>query len=80
MTLCSRHPRFTIALSILIFVSVLLFANSDLHVRLLNSMGFRRGGGLAELLNIEDMHYQKMLDQRQDFVKKWGPTADKINP
>jgi hypothetical protein len=80
MALYSRHPRFTIALLVLIFISVLLFANSEPHDPLFNSVGFNRGGGLAESLRSEEVQYQKMLGQRQDLIRKWGPTADKIDP
>lgn len=82
MALYSRHPRFTIALLILVFISVLLFANSEPDDSLFGSVGIHRLGGnyLAESLRIEEEHYQKMLDLRQDLVRKWGPTADKIDP
>lgn len=77
MALYKRHPRFTIALLILIFISILMFANSDPKDKL---VGFHRHGGLAESLRIEEVHYQKMLDQRQDLIRKWGPTPDRIDP
>ncbi|KAG8214141.1 hypothetical protein J3R82DRAFT_10907 [Butyriboletus roseoflavus] len=82
MALHSRHPRFTIALLVLIFISVLLFANSEPDDLLFGQVGFHRSAGryLAESLRIEEEQYQKMLDQRQDLIKKWGPTADKIDP
>lgn len=82
MALYSRHPRFTIALLVLIFISVLLFANSEPDDSLFDSFGFHRprGGYLAESLRIEEEQYQKTLDQRQDLIRKWGPTADKIDP
>ena len=80
MALYSHHPRFTIALLVLIFISVLLFANSEPHDPLSGSAGFNRGGSLAESLRFEEVQYQKMLDLRQDLIRKWGPTADKIDP
>jgi len=80
MALYSRHPRFTIALLVIIFISVLFFANSDLHDPRITSVGFRRGGGLAQTLAFENLQYQKTLSQRQDLIKKWGPTPDKIDP
>ena len=54
-----------------------MFANSDPKDKL---VGFHRHGGLAESLRIEEVHYQKMLDQRQDLIRKWGPTPDRIDP
>lgn len=81
MHLHSRHPRFTTALLVVIFISVLLLANLVPVDTLSGSVGFHRLGGaydLAETLRIEEEYYQKMLDQRQDLIKKWGPTADKI--
>lgn len=80
MALYSRHPRFTITLLVLIFVSVLLFANSEPRDPLFGSVGFHRGGSLVESLTIEEVQYQKMLNQRQDLIRKWGPTPDKIDP
>lgn len=82
MALYNRHPRFTIALLVLIFISVLLLANSEPDESLFNSVGFNLlgGGYLAESLRVEEEQYQKMLVQRQDLVKKWGPTADRIDP
>jgi hypothetical protein len=80
MTVYSRHPRFTITLLVLIFLVVLLFANADLNGPLLGPAGFlRRDGGLSESLKVEELHYQTMVKQRQDFIKKWGPTADRID-
>ena len=83
MTLFSSHPRLTTAILILMFISFIFFANwkSANSESLFNSMGFHRLGSdyLAESLTIEEEHYQKMLDRRQDLIKKWGPTADKIN-
>lgn len=75
MALYSRHPRFTIALFILIFVSVILFANSDSHD---SPFSFRRHDALAEALRIEEEYYQKMIVRRHQLIKKWGPTADRI--
>ncbi|KAG9316855.1 hypothetical protein JVU11DRAFT_2927 [Chiua virens] len=80
MALYSRHPRFTIALLVLIFISVLLFANSEPHDPLINSAGAYRGASLAESLKVEEFYYQKMLEGRRDLVRKWGPTPDKIDP
>ncbi|KAG6380486.1 methyltransferase domain-containing protein [Boletus reticuloceps] len=78
--LYSRHPRFTIALLGLIFISILLFANSEPHDPLFNSAGLHRGGSLAQSLAVEEVRYQKFLDRRQDLIRKWGPTPDKIDP
>ena len=80
MTLYNRHPRFTIALLVLIFISVLLFANSDPNGQLFNTVGLNQAGGLAASLTTEEVQYQKMLSQRQDLIRKWGPTPDKIDP
>lgn len=80
MALYSRHPRFTIALLVLIFISVLLFANSEPDDPPFSPVGFTRGGALVESLRVEESRYQRMLDQRQDLIRKWGPTPDKIDP
>ncbi|KAF9227115.1 hypothetical protein BS17DRAFT_747348 [Gyrodon lividus] len=80
MTLYARHPRFTIALFVLIFISVLLFANSESgHNSLIGPMAFRQSGSLRDSLRVEEVHYNEMLRQRQELIKKWGPTPDKVD-
>ncbi|KAF8122068.1 methyltransferase domain-containing protein [Boletus edulis] len=66
----ARHPRFTTT----------LLANSEPHNPLFNSVGLYRGGSLAQSLAVEEVRYQKFLDRRQDLIRKWGPTPDKIDP
>ncbi|KAF8843056.1 hypothetical protein BDN67DRAFT_964951 [Paxillus ammoniavirescens] len=80
MSLFVRHPRFTIAVLVLTFISFLLFTNSESsHDSLRSSMGFHPSGALYESLRVEEMHYKKMLRQRQELIEKWGPTPDKID-
>jgi len=77
MALYTRHPKFTITLLVLIFISVLMFASdSPLHSAAFNS--YR--GPLAETLGLEEMYYGEMLQRRQELIKKWGPTSEKIDP
>jgi hypothetical protein len=81
MPLYSRHPRFTITLLVLVFLSVLLFANSESsHDSLLSAMAFRQNTDLVETLREEEFLYNKMLHLRQELIKKWGPTPEQVVP
>lgn len=77
MALYARHPRFTLALLVLILISLFMFA-SDSPLR---SVAFNsRRGVLGDDLALEEMYYKKVLQQRQELIKKWGPTPEKIDP
>ncbi|KAH7888957.1 methyltransferase domain-containing protein [Phlebopus sp. FC_14] len=80
MAFYARHPRFTISLLALIFISLLLFANSGNHDSLMQSWSSRQNRALADSLRVEELHYKKMLHQRNNLIKQWGPTPDKIDP
>ncbi|EGO25988.1 hypothetical protein SERLADRAFT_388764 [Serpula lacrymans var. lacrymans S7.9] len=88
MALYSRHPRFTIALLVLIFIFVLLFANSGspdmlerpYPVALSKTTSLPPGFFVQEQLKLNEAHYQDMLEQRQGLIAKWGPTAEKVDP
>jgi hypothetical protein len=45
-------------------------------------MAFRksRDAVLAEALALDEMYYQEMVQRRQQLIKKWGPTPDKVDP
>lgn len=79
MALYARHPRFTVTLLILIFISLVMFAGDSAP---LSSMAFRksRDAVLAEALALDEMYYQEMVQRRQQLIKKWGPTPDKVDP
>ncbi|KAG0707049.1 methyltransferase domain-containing protein [Suillus ampliporus] len=74
MALYARHPRFTVALLVLIFISLLMFA-SDTSLR---PVAFHRSRGALPEIALDDMHYSEMLQQRQQLIRKWGPTPDKV--
>lgn len=77
MALYTRHPRFTVALLVLILISLFMFASDSS----LPSVAFNsHGSALAETLAVEEVHYNRMLKQRKELIKKWGPTAEKIDP
>ncbi|KAH7916618.1 methyltransferase domain-containing protein [Hygrophoropsis aurantiaca] len=81
MALYARHPRFTISLLILIFISLLLFANSGSHESFINPLSLQRSNSLLrDQLRIDEVFYNRMLEQRKALVKKWGPTPDKVDP
>jgi len=77
MALYARHPRFTLALLVLIFISLFMFA-SDSPLRSVAFDG--RRNALTEHLALEEAYYDIMLQQRQELIKKWGPTAEEVDP
>lgn len=79
MALYARHPRFTITLLILIFISLFMFAGDSAP---LSSMAFSRSRDamLAEALSLDEIYYTEMVQRRQQLIKTWGPTPDKVDP
>ncbi|KAG2365432.1 methyltransferase domain-containing protein [Suillus spraguei] len=82
MTLYARHPRFTVALLILIFISLVMFASDSASLNSVRSVAFSKSRDvlLAEAFAVEEMHYEEMLQRRQQLIKKWGPTPEKVDP
>jgi len=77
MALYTRHPRFTVALLVLILISLFMFASDSS----LPSVAFNsHRSALSETLALEEVYYNRMLQQRKELIKKWGPTAEKIDP
>jgi hypothetical protein len=77
MALYARHPWFTVTLLVLIFISLFMFA-SDSPLRSATFNG--RSSALADTLALEEVYYNKMLSQRHELIKKWGPTQEEVNP
>ncbi|KAG1901981.1 methyltransferase domain-containing protein [Suillus fuscotomentosus] len=82
MALYARHPRFTVALLILIFISLVMFASDSAPFSSVRSMAFSksRDAALAEVFALEETHYEEIVQRRQQLIKKWGPTPDKVDP
>lgn len=82
MALYARHPRFTVALLILIFISLVMFASDSTSFSSVRSIAFSksRDAALAEVLALEETHYEEIVQRRQQLIKKWGPTPDKVDP
>jgi hypothetical protein len=82
MALYARHPRFTVALLILIFISLVMFASDSASLGSVRSAAFgkSRDAALAEALASQEMYYEEMLQRRQQLIKKWGPTPDQVDP
>jgi len=77
MALYTRHPRFTAALLVLIVISLYMFTSDPSFRPVTFNL---HGGPLVETLALEEVYYDKMLQQRQELIKKWGPTSDKVDP
>jgi hypothetical protein len=88
MGFTARHPRYTIALIVLLFVSVLIFANSDPSPDYLSRpypITFRKGGlppppGYVEdQIKTSEAYYQESLKERQKLITKWGPSPSQVD-
>ena len=89
MGFVSRHPRYTMALIVGLFVSVLFFANSEPSMRVHHRRPYpvavnskrppQFGGSVEDQIALSEGYYELALDERRAMIKKWGP-ADKIDP
>jgi hypothetical protein len=72
MGFTARHPRYTIALIVLLFVSILIFANSD-------PPRYMPGSYVEDHIKRSEAHYQELLKERQKLITKWGPSPNQID-
>jgi len=76
MGLANRHPRFTISLIILVFLSILFFFNADSDST--PYVHFKSSSSLTQELWDEERRYHDMLKGRKDLIRTWGPSPDKV--
>ncbi|KAF7979842.1 hypothetical protein HWV62_40585 [Athelia sp. TMB] len=87
MGFVSRHPRYTIALIVGAFVSVLVFANGEparthrrpYPVAVRGKRPPQFGGGVEDQIALSEGYYELALDERRAMIAKWGPAAQ-IDP
>lgn len=83
MGFSARHPRYTIALVVLLFISVLFFANSDSPPSLSR---FRQNHGnhrpptpnVEDQIKLSESYYQETLKERQQLIAHWGPSSSQV--
>ena len=86
----ARHPRYTIALVVLLFVSVLVFSNSDSSPAYLSRpypLAFRKHGDrpppspgyVEDQIRTSEAYYQASLKERQKLITKWGPSPSQVD-
>lgn len=88
MGFTSRHPRYTIAGIVGLFVTILVFVNSEpSHMsrpyppRLRGQNGLHHPPGyVEEQIKLSESYYQKSLKERQGLIQKWGPSPSQVNP
>ena len=81
MGFTARHPRYTIALVVLLFVTVLLFINSDPSSNRPYPLSFHEHPGYVdEQIKISEAYYQESLKERQNLIAKWGPSPSQVDP
>ena len=87
MGFTARHPRYTMALIMLLFISVLIFANSEPSPRYLPRpypLSFpKHGEGLPpgyveDQIKTSEAYYQESLKERQKLITKWGPSPSQV--
>ena len=75
LAILNRHPRYVYLLAgILVCTIFLLTTGGPAPSRL----GFGGDRALKRALREEDIRYEQNLRARQDLVRKWGPTDDRI--
>ena len=86
MGFAARHPRYTIAIIILLFISILVFVNSDAssHGYLprpypLSIRGRPPPGFVEDQVKTSEAHYQEILKERQKLIAKYGPTPSQVD-
>jgi hypothetical protein len=90
MGFAARHPRYTIALIVLFFVTVLFFANSDSSSTYLSRpypLAFHKQadtlpphpGNVDDQIRASEMYYQESLKERQKLITKWGPSPSQVD-
>lgn len=88
MGFAARHPRYTIALVVLLFVSFLVLMNSDsssvsrpypisFHEHG-HGHGYPPPGYVEEQINRSEAYYQESLKERQKLITKWGPSPSEV--
>ena len=80
LSLCQRHPRYALFISGLIFIAFfLLSSNSDysLHPTSRTS-GLPPDPSLPGRVARAEEIYKDMLDQRQELIRKFGPTPAQV--
>jgi len=86
MAAFSRHPRYTIALVFILFVTILYFTNVNFGPELsfseessLSSKSHSgKGVSVEEQIKINEMYYQEHLKNREALITKWGPTREQV--
>ncbi|KZP34203.1 hypothetical protein FIBSPDRAFT_719945 [Athelia psychrophila] len=84
MGFTSRHPRYTMALIVGLFVSVLVFANSDPpmhgHQRPYPPSFNKGRTSMEDQIHLSEEYYNLALGERQRMITKWGPSPSDIDP
>lgn len=89
MGFAARHPRYTIALIVLFFITILFFANSDSPPGFLSrpyplSFSHRHGGPhtppgyVEDQIKLSEGYYQESLKERQQLITQWGPSPSQV--
>lgn len=84
MGFSSRHPRYTVALVVFFFVSVLILANlppsRDFRHRLYPPSYHNRlpTHSVEDQIQLSETHYKFSLAERQKLIHKYGPSPSQI--
>ena len=83
MSFFARHPRYVFILLLsLLTCSFLLIRGRPAALPRVSAMDSyaRSGRSLRRYLHDEEVRYEKALLDREAMVRKWGPTAEDVDP
>ena len=83
MTSFAQHPRYTMALIVFFFVTIIylssaLFAPSSGSRRLSRNRPPPKALYVEDQIKVNEMRYQEHLLNRKGLIKKYGPTKDEV--
>jgi len=87
MGFTARHPRYATALIILLFISILIFANFEPSPQYLPRpypLSFPKHGErlppgyVEDQIKTSEAYYQESLKERQKLITKWGPSPSQV--
>ncbi|OCH87648.1 hypothetical protein OBBRIDRAFT_781352 [Obba rivulosa] len=75
----ARHPGYSVLLACGVFATLLFLARGPAYTTTVNAfVPSKYSRQLAQTLSEEERRYQKVLQDREALVRKWGPTADLV--
>ncbi|CAE6433653.1 hypothetical protein ACGC1H_001492 [Rhizoctonia solani] len=80
MSLVARHPRYMIGMAAGLLCTVLLLASQSHSPQGLNFMGRPHVMSVRQKLERQEDAYAQIVQDRHAFIRKVGPTPDKVVP